>query len=58
MWGDGMILHLVLTYHWFDEIYYGRKNIEYRKITPYWTKRIYEKRDQLKEVVFHRGYDR
>lgn len=49
-------LHLVLTRYWYEEIRSGRKNIEYRRPTPFWRKRIWDKRDTLKTVVFHRGY--
>lgn len=33
-------LKLVLTDHWFDEIKSGRKSHEYRRITPFWIKRL------------------
>lgn len=33
-------LKLVLTDHWFEEIKSGRKTHEYRKATPFWTRRI------------------
>ncbi len=33
-------LKLVLTDHWFEEIKSGRKTHEYRKVTPFWTKRL------------------
>ena len=35
-----MMLKLVLTDHWFEEIRLGRKRHEYRKATPYWRKRL------------------
>lgn len=50
----GRLLHLVLTFHWYDEIASGRKTVEYRKSTPFWRKRIWEKHPD--SVVFHRGY--
>ncbi len=34
------ILHLTLTYHWYDEIEAGRKPEEYREDTPYYRKRL------------------
>lgn len=34
------ILKLVLTDHWFEEIKSGRKTHEYRKLTPFWIKRL------------------
>lgn len=33
-------LKLVLTDHYFEEIKSGRKRHEYRKATPFWTRRI------------------
>ena len=47
-----MKLHLVLTFHWFDEIAKGNKRVEYRENTPFWQKRV----QGIKTVVFHRGY--
>lgn len=49
-------LHLVLTYHWYDETASGRKRIEYRAMTPKWMALIYERRDTIKRVRFSRGY--
>lgn len=51
-----MTLVLTLKYHWFDLTANGSKTIEYRAMTPYWEKRIWERRHELKTVVFHRGY--
>ncbi len=51
-----MTLHLVLLYHWFDEIAAGRKRMEYRAITPYWLRRIWEQREDFFFVRFARGY--
>jgi len=53
-----MLLHLTLKHKWFDQIKSGVKTIEYREIKPFWTKRIWEKRNQITEVIFHRGYTR
>lgn len=49
-------LHLVLTHDWYDML--DRKFVEYREITPKWTKEIWDHRGTLKggTVVFHRGY--
>lgn len=33
-------LNFILTFFWFDKYAAGEKGIEYRRITPYWTKRI------------------
>lgn len=48
-------LDMVLTHYWFDEILAGRKTCEYRRVTPYWTRRIgsLKKGDYL---IFRRGY--
>lgn len=51
-----MRLHLVLTYHWYDEIAAGRKTIEYRAMTHHWDKLIWKRRKQIVEVRFARGY--
>ncbi|MGB2579534.1 hypothetical protein AAIR98_001453 [Elusimicrobium simillimum] len=48
-------LNLVLTHKWFDEIAFGRKQVEYRRGTQYWLTRIRKMRD-CDFVVFHRGY--
>lgn len=48
-------IHATLTYQWFDEINAGRKTAEYRRITPYWEKKL----TNIKPgdcIVFHRGY--
>lgn len=48
-------VHMVLTYHWYDEIASGRKQIEYRKCNAYWKRRLGTfPYPQL--VVFRRGY--
>ena len=49
-------LHLVLTYHWYDETVSGRKRVEYRECTPRWMKLIYDRRDIIGFVRFARGY--
>ena len=51
-----MTLHLFLKSKWYDMIASGKKKEEYRTITPYWTKRIWEKAPQVSDVIFHRGY--
>lgn len=48
------VLHLVLKYHWYDEIASGRKTREYREAKEFWIKRIWMKHYDF--VVFHRGY--
>lgn len=51
-----MKLHLVLKHKWFDMIESGEKPDEYRLRTPYWKKRLWDRRHDIDEVVFHRGY--
>jgi hypothetical protein len=51
-----LVLHLVLTAHWYDETVRGAKRIEYRDITEHWLKRIWERRDKITHVRFSRGY--
>ena len=46
------VLHLVLTYHWYDETASGRKTIEYRAMTEKWRKQIWEKRDTATTQTF------
>jgi hypothetical protein len=53
-----MNLFIVLTGHWFTETATGRKRIEYRKMSPFWTRRIWENREAIKTVTFARGYTR
>ena len=50
------ILHLTLFYRWFFQVEHGDKRVEYRRMTPRWTKQIWDKRGTLKTVVLHRGY--
>ena len=48
-------IHATLTYQWFDKINAGRKTAEFRRITPYWEKKL----SNIKPgdcIVFHRGY--
>ena len=49
-------LHLVLKYKWFDMIDCGEKREEYREMTDYWTKRIWNNRFSIQNIIFHRGY--
>jgi hypothetical protein len=51
-----MTLNLVLTFHWYAEIESGRKRIEYRAMSPHWTKQIWDRRDKITHVRFQRGY--
>ena len=49
-------LHLVLTYHWYDEIERGTKSIEYRAMTRQWASQIWQRRHEITHVRFARGY--
>ena len=51
-----LVVHFVLTYHWFDEMTAGRKHIEYRAMTPHWTRLLWERRKQITHARFSRGY--
>jgi hypothetical protein len=51
-----LVIHLVLTHHWFDEMVAGRKDIEYRAMTPHWTRLIWDRRDKITHARFSRGY--
>lgn len=53
---SGIILHLVLTYYWFDEMVNQRKDVEYREMTPHWTRLIWDRRDRIMAARFSRGY--
>ena len=49
-------LNMVLTYHWFDEMVAGRKDVEYRAMTPHWKRLIWDRRERLLDARFSRGY--
>ena len=51
------MLNLPLKSHWFYEIESGRKTIEYRKASPYWSKR-FEKLGPGSQVTLGLGYTR
>ena len=53
---DFLVIHLVLTHHWFDEMLAGRKDVEYRAMTPHWTRLIWDRRDKITHARFARGY--
>lgn len=53
-----VVLHLVLTHHWFDEMMDGRKDIEYRAPTPHWKRLIWDRRERIQYARFARGYTR
>jgi len=52
-------LYLILYKEWFYQILEGKKKIEYRDITPYWTKRLFNENKtpkQFDEIIFTNGY--
>ena len=51
-----VVVHMVLTHHWFDEMVHGGKDVEYRAITPHWTRLIWDRRDQITHARFSRAY--
>jgi len=54
------ILHLTLFKKWFDEILSGKKTEEYRDLSLYWTKRLWDVNNncprEYKEIWFRNGY--
>lgn len=38
------VLYLSIMRRWFNEILSGKKKVEYREATPYWTSRLEGKR--------------
>lgn len=50
------VLHLTLHRRWFDAIAARTKTFEYRKIKPYWTKRLAGK--SYDEIHFRNGYNK
>ena len=51
-----VVLHLVLTGHWFDEMLAGRKHVEYRRCTPHWRRLLWDRRRRITHARFARGY--
>ena len=51
-----MILNLVLNADWYMQFEEKQMHIEYREITPYWTKRIWDNRDEITLVKLRKGY--
>jgi len=49
-------LHLVLEHKWFDLFERGIKPEEYRERTPYWKKRIWDRRGEIDTLTLHKGY--
>jgi hypothetical protein len=51
-----LVLHLPLTFEWFDLTERGEKSVEYRVMIPRWEKQIWERRDEITHVRFRRGF--
>ena len=51
-----LVLHLVLTEYWYDEIDAGRKLTEYRAMSDHWKRLIWGRRDKITHVRFQRGF--
>lgn len=51
-----LVLHLVITEHWYNEIIAGRKLIEYRAMSDHWKKLIWKRRDKITHVRFQCGF--
>ncbi|MGJ8674046.1 hypothetical protein [Rubritalea sp.] len=50
------VLHLVLTYYWYDRTARGMKDVEYRRMCDQWRRLIWERREEITHVRFQRGY--
>jgi hypothetical protein len=48
-------LYMTLTRRWFNQIAQGRKKMEFRRMTPFWEKRLRGR--QYDEVHFRNGYE-
>ena len=51
------ILHLVLKKKWYEMQERGEKTEEYREITPYWFKRLYQRKECCKRFGPMTAYD-
>ena len=51
-----VVLHFVLTHYWFDEMVNLRKDVEYRAISPHWSRLIWSRRDSIVAARFSRAY--
>jgi hypothetical protein len=55
------VLKIVIKGQWFDEIAAGRKPIEYRDVSPFWTSRLFDaegKRRHYDRIEFINGYNK
>ena len=61
---DSHTLHLVLKHKWYDLIASGKKKVEYRAMSEYWSSRLLLETNNgspvkvktYDSVVFHKGY--
>ena len=54
-------LKIVIKGQYFDEIASGKKTIEYRDVTPFWTSRLFDenaKRRHYDRIEFINGYNK
>lgn len=57
----GETLKLTLERKWFEEILAGEKTVEYREHKPYWTQRLMNKDNTIREykyILFKNGYSK
>lgn len=55
------VLKIVIKGEWFDAIASGKKVIEYREITPFWTSRLIDaegKPRKYEKIEFINGYNK
>lgn len=50
-----LVVHIVIRGHWAAEMFAGRKDIEYRRVTPFWTARLNR---PVTHAAFSVGYTR
>lgn len=54
-------LKIIIKGQYFDEIASGKKTIEYRDVTPFWTSRLFDenaKRRHYDRIEFINGYNK
>ena len=50
------VLHLVLKRKYFERIYNKTKKVEYRDLTPYWSRRLEDK--DFTHIIFQLAYSK
>lgn len=55
-WEPAVVLHLVVSFKWYDAHASGAKDIEYRAMSPHWHKLIWDRKRKLTHVRYSRGY--